>query len=308
MVKVLVTGGAGFIGSHLTEELIRNKFEVVVVDDLSSGRKSNLPKAAIFKKMDIRSSKLGDLIKKIKPDYVCHLAAQVSAPKSVKEPALDADINISGSLNLIKACQSLKLKNFLFVSTAGVYGDGVDLPTDELAPLKPLNPYSFSKLTVENFLNYFKADLNWPTVVVRLSNVYGPRQKAAGEGGVVAVFSESLLKSQVLNIQGRGFQTRDFIYVEDVAKGISQALLKGQGIYNLATGRPTSLLQLIQGLGEVIGQVPKVKYVPPREGDIKDSCLKPDKARRELGFKAEVPLTEGLRRTLLWFKKSLNKK
>ncbi|MBU1038692.1 NAD-dependent epimerase/dehydratase family protein [Patescibacteria group bacterium] len=308
MLKVLVTGGAGFIGSHLAEELIRNKFEVIVVDDLSSGQKKNLPKAAVFKKMDIRSPKLIVLLKKIKPDYVCHLAAQVSAPKSIVDPALDASINISGTLNLIKACQGLKLKKFLFVSTAGVYGDNEDLPTDELVKMQPLNPYSFSKLSVENFLHYFKTDLGWPTVVTRLSNVYGPRQKALGEGGVVAIFSESLLKGQDLNIQGRGFQTRDFIYVVDVAKGLSQAMLHGQGVYNLSTGRETSLLQLLQALGEVLAVVPKVKYVPPRLGDVPKSCLKADKARRQLSWRAEVPLTEGLRRTLLWFKKSSIKK
>jgi len=301
-LKVLVTGGAGFIGSHLVEELIRQQYDVSVVDNLSSGSRSLLPKVCHFYRLDVRSSRLKTLLRKIKPDYVCHLAAQISAPQSMADAYADADINIMGSLNLLEALRGLSLQKFLFVSTAGVYGQARVIPTDEQAALLPPTPYALAKLTVENYLRYYEATQGIKTVVLRLSNVYGPRQGIKGEGGVVAIFARRLLKGETLIIDGQGEQTRDLIFVSDVVGGVVAALRHGRGLYNLSTQMEISVRQLVRQLGEVSGLVPQVSYGPARLGDIEKSCLANARAREDLSWQPAVPLSEGLRRTLLWLK------
>ncbi|MBI5465819.1 MAG: NAD-dependent epimerase/dehydratase family protein [Candidatus Kerfeldbacteria bacterium] len=300
MFKVLITGGAGFIGSHLAEAALRAGLSVVVIDDLSYGRRAYVPQAATFHKLDVRSPQLSILVRKLKPDYICHLAAQRSVVQGSLHPAQDAAVNIVGSLNLIEAARTLDLKKFLFVSTAALYGAARELPTGEEAEQRPSSPYALAKQTVERYLNYYAQGEGLPVVVVRPSNVYGPRQDASSEGGVVAQFARAALHNEVLLIEGRGEQTRDFIYVTDVASGLLAALQSGFGVYNLSSGQEVSIRELVVRLGEVLGSVPKVNYAPARAGDIGRSCLASRRAERELGFEPQVPLLEGLRLQLKW--------
>lgn len=298
----MVTGGAGFIGSHLAAALLRARFQVTVIDDLSRGRRSYVPKPARLVKLDIRSDKLQPLLKSLKPAYLCHLAAQVSEPASRADAAADAAVNIVGSLNLMEAVKNLRLKKFLFVSTAALYSQAKIWPTPESAPLQPVSPYGLAKFTVEQYLNYYALNFGLPYVVVRPANVYGPRQQADADGGVVAIFCQAVLRRAPVIIEGSGQQTRDFIYVTDVAQGIVAALRQGQGVYNLATGEEVSIRQLILHLTTLIGQVPAVKYGPARPNDITRSCLDNKKASRDLNWQAVVPLLDGLRQTLHWYK------
>ncbi|MFA4818988.1 MAG: NAD-dependent epimerase/dehydratase family protein [Patescibacteria group bacterium] len=302
MEHVLVTGGAGFIGSHLVEALLRAGLQVTVVDDLSSGKKKYVAPAAKFHKLDIRSGNLRSLARRLKPSYVCHLAAQSSAPASRDDAAHDADINIVGTLNVLEAVKNIGLKKFLFVSSAAVYGAPDITPAAEEATLKPGSPYALSKLTIEKYLAYYASDFGVPYVVARPANVYGPRQKTGGEGGVVAIFCNKLLQGKAILIDGTGQQTRDFIYVTDVAQGMALALQQGRGVYNLATGTEISIRELAVRIGEVIGEVPLIEYAPAREQDINRSCLSPQKAQRDLKWQATVPIIDGLRQTLRWYK------
>ncbi|HAO81100.1 MAG: NAD-dependent epimerase/dehydratase [Parcubacteria group bacterium GW2011_GWD2_43_10] len=302
MSRVLVTGGAGFIGSHLVEALLRGGYQVTVADDLSQGRKSYVPKAASFRKIDVRTAAFRDLIKDIRPEYVCHLAAQRSAVNSRINPGRDADINIIGTVNALVAAAQPGLKKFLFVSSAAVYGLARDLPTPEQAELQLSSPYAVSKYAAEQYVNYYDSSGQLPAVIVRLSNVYGPRQDASSEGGVVAKFAAALVAGSSLTIEGRGEQTRDFLYVTDAAQGLMAALLTGRGLYNLATTQEISIRELAVKMGEVAGTVPHVSYLPLRPDDISRSALSPAKASRDLGWRAETPLTDGLRQTLKWYK------
>jgi UDP-glucose 4-epimerase len=304
-MKVLVTGGAGFIGSHLVEALLRAHYQVFVIDDLSSGKRSQVPAPALFYKLDIRSPKLQQLLVRLKPDYICHLAAQKSVARSHQDVAFDASVNIVGSINILEAIKNLELKKFLFVSTGAVYGDPREIPTPETSEFQLTSPYALSKHTLENYLNYFSREYGVANVVVRPANVYGPRQVHDAEGGVVAQFSRNLLTSGTVTIEGKGDQTRDFIYVGDVAAGIIAAMVKGSGVYNLSTARDVSIRELLVEMGKVANIIPQVNYAPPRPADIKRSALSPRRAERELDWKPQVPLVDGLGLTIRWFKDNL---
>lgn len=302
MQKVLVTGGAGFIGSHLVEALLRAGLQVTVADDLSTGRKTFVPKVARFRKVDVRSSALADLIKELRPDYICHLAAQRSAARSRTEAAFDAQVNVVGTVNALDAAAARGVKKFLFVSSAAVYGSTRVVPTPEDSDFQLNSPYAVSKYTAEQYVAYFQSSFNLPAVIVRMSNVYGPRQDASSEGGVVAKFASAIVANKSLTIEGRGEQTRDFMYVADAAQGLLTALIDGKGIYNLGTATEVSIRELAIKLGEVAGIVPQVNYAPARIDDIPRSALSALRANRELRWHAATPLTEGLRQTLKWYK------
>lgn len=305
MQKVLVTGGAGFIGSHLVEALLRAGFQVTVADDLSTGRKTFVSKVARFRKVDVRTAAFVDLIKELRPEYICHLAAQRSATRSREDATHDAQINIVGSVNALSAAAIKGVKKFLFVSTAAVYGNTRVVPTPEDSEFQLNSPYAVSKYAAEQYVSYFQSSFNLPTVIVRMSNVYGPRQDASSEGGVVAKFALAIVNNKSLTIEGRGEQTRDFLYVADAAQGLMAALLEGRGIYNLGTSQEVSIRELAIKLGEVAGVVPQVNYSPARLDDIPRSALSAVRANRELRWQAETPLTDGLRQTLKWYKESL---
>ena len=224
---VLVTGGAGFIGSHIVDLLIKNNYEVVIVDDLSSGREENVNKKARFHKLNITDQKgLAEVFEQEKPDYVCHEAAQISVSFSVRDPLFDAQTNIFGSLNLLKCCLlNHQVKGIVFASSGGtIYGEPEKFPISEEYPFRPLSPYGISKVTVEHYLDFYQKNYNLPYVALRYGNVYGPRQDPYGEAGVIAIFIEKMLKGEIPTINGDGKYIRDYIYVEDVAKANLLAL------------------------------------------------------------------------------------
>ena len=304
--KILVTGGAGFIGSHLVDALIEKGHKVVVIDNLSTGKKENINKKAKFYKIDICSPKIGEIFKKEKPEICFHFAAQINVRKSVENPLFDAKVNILGSLNVIQNfinSQKSKIKNlkFIFASTGGaIYGDAKKIPTPEDYPPNPISPYGIAKLTVENYLKFYKENFGLKFISLRFSNVYGPRQDPKGEAGVVAIFIEKLLKGEKPTIFGDGNQTRDFIFVEDAVSACLKAMeYKGQKeIFNIGTGIETSINELYKIISELLKTKIKPKYAPPKPGDLKRSCLDISLAKRELKWESKFSLKEGLQKTI----------
>jgi UDP-glucose 4-epimerase len=307
--KILVTGGAGFIGSHLVDALIERGHKVVVIDNLSTGKKENINKKAKFYKIDICSPKIGEIFKKEKPEIVFHFAAQINVRKSVENPLFDAKVNILGSLNVIQNFLKLRTSNFqlpkiIFASTGGaIYGETKKIPTPENHPANPISPYGIAKLTVENYLRFYKENFGLKFISLRFSNVYGPRQDPKGEAGVVAIFIDKLLKKERPTIFGDGNQTRDFIFVEDAVSACLKAMeYKGEKeIFNIGTGIETSINELYEIISKLLRTKIKPKYAPEKPGDLKRSCLDISLAKRELKWRPKFDLEKGLRRDLGMF-------
>lgn len=303
MKTYLITGGAGFIGSSLARRLINEGARVFVVDDLSSGKKENLPSSADLDILSVQDPFLGKLIKKIKPDAVFHCAAHINVRNSLKNPLKDAQINIIGSINLFEACRENLVKTIIFPSTSGaLYGDACVIPTSENEPLLPSSPYGAAKISVEHYLSYYANTYGFNTQILRLSNVYGPFQSREGEAGVVSVFCNARKTRKTPIIYGDGNQTRDFIYVDDVVDVFIKALEKpGFNLYNVGTGIETSVNKLF----DLIFQDTKTKkcYAEAQKGDVYRSALDSSKARRELGWKPNYSLIQGIEKTYKWFKK-----
>jgi UDP-glucose 4-epimerase len=300
-MKVLVTGGAGFIGSHVVDTLLGNNFEVVVVDDLSTGHAYNLNPKAAFYKVDIRSPQMAEIFAKERPDFVDHHAAQMDVRKSVADPLFDADVNVRGSINLIECARQFGVKHFVYISTGGaVYGEPVYLPCDEEHPINPICPYGASKHTVEHYLYMYHVNYGLNYTVLRYPNVYGPRQDPHGEAGVVAIFTGKMLKGEQCVIHGDGENTRDYVYVGDCARGNLLALTveHKSGIYNLGSGIPSSVNQIFQTLKKITGyQLPEM-HGPAKLGETRYIYLKADKAQRELGWQPTWDLEKGLKHTV----------
>ncbi len=300
-MKALVTGGAGFIGSHVVDTLIKNDFEVVVVDDLSTGHDYNLNPAAKFYKVDIRSQQMAEIFEKERPDFVDHHAAQMDVRKSIVDPLFDADVNVRGSINLLECARRYGVKHFVYISTGGaVYGEPVYLPCDEDHPINPICPYGASKHTVEHYLYMYHVNYSLNYTVLRYPNVYGPRQDPHGEAGVVAIFAGKMLKGEQCVINGDGENTRDYVYVRDCAHGNLLALTveHDPGIYNLGSGIPTSVNQIFQALKKITGyKLPEV-HGPAKLGETRYIYLKAEKAQRELGWQPTWGLEDGLRNTV----------
>jgi len=304
-MKILVTGGAGFVGSHLVDKLITQGNKVIVVDNLSTGKKENINKKAKFYKLDICSPKIFEVFKKEKPEIVFHLAAQVNVRRSIEDPINDAKINILGSLNILDACRKFKVKKIIFSSTGGaIYGDAKIVPTKENYPPKPESPYGIAKLTIENYLDFYKKVYGLNYISLRFANVYGPSQDPKGEAGVVAIFTNKLLKGERPTIFGDGKQTRDFIYVDDVVSALIKSMnYKGkETIFNVGTGIETSVNQLFKLISKILGIKIKPIYAPPKPGELKRSCLDISKFKRELKWQPKYNLEEGLKETIKWFK------
>jgi UDP-glucose 4-epimerase len=300
-MKVLVTGGAGFIGSHVVDKLLGNNFEVVVVDDLSTGHEYNLNSAATFYKVDIRSPQMAEIFKKECPDFVDHHAAQMDVRKSVADPLFDADVNVRGSINLIECARQYGVKHFVYISTGGaVYGEPVYLPCDEDHPINPICPYGASKHTVEHYLYMYHLNYDLNYTVLRYPNVYGPRQDPHGEAGVVAIFTGKMLKGEQCVINGDGENTRDYVYVGDCAQGNLLALTveHKSGIYNLGSGIPTSVNQIFQMLKKITAYPLPELHGAAKLGETRYIYLKADKAQRELGWQPTWDLEEGLKHTV----------
>jgi UDP-glucose 4-epimerase len=296
-MKILVTGGAGFIGSHLVDALIEKGYKVIIIDNLSTGKKENINKKAKFYKIDICSPKIGEIFKKEKPKIVFHLAAQINVRKSIENPLMDAKTNILGSLNVLENCKKYKIKKIIFASSAGVYGEAKVFPTPEDHLVNPDSPYRIAKLTAENYLKFYKENFGLKFISLRFSNVYGPRQDSKGEAGVVAIFIEKLLKGERPTIFGDGNQTRDFIFVEDAVSACLKAMeYKGKKeIFNIGTGIETSINELYKTISKLLKTKIKPKYALPKPGDLKRSCLDISLAKRELSWEPKYNLENGLR-------------
>lgn len=305
MAKILVTGGAGFIGSHVVDLFLEKGYEVVILDDLSTGRESNLNPRARFYKMDIRSPEVRSIFEAEKPDYISHHAAQMDVRRSVAQPLFDADVNILGSINLIECAREFGVKHFVYISTGGaVYGEPEYVPCDEAHPINPICQYGASKHTVEHylFMYHFNYGLNY--TVLRYPNVYGPRQDPHGEAGVVAIFTGKMLAGEPLTINGDGEQTRDFVYVGDCAYANYLAVTVDHqpGIYNIGWGRPTSVNDIFHTLAKVTGYPLQPNYGPAKVGETRHIYLEAAKAKRDLGWTPTLSLEEGLERTVAYFR------
>jgi UDP-glucose 4-epimerase len=302
---VLATGGAGFIGSHLADALLKRGDEVIVIDDLSTGSSQNLNPDAEFHQLDIRSRQAAELVRRRRPDAIVHHAAQMSVSRSVREPAFDADVNLMGSINLLEAARQVEAR-FIFASTGGaLYGDADILPTPETYPAWPVSPYGVSKLAFEHYLHCYGVQHGLGYTALRYANVYGPRQNPHGEAGVVAIFCLNLLSAEPPTVNGDGKQTRDFIHVADVVRANLAALDSDQrGHFNVGTGRPcdiNTLFEMIEGRMEVsIGK----RHGAARPGDQRTSVLDSSLIAEKLGWRPEMSLEAGVADTVDWFRRS----
>lgn len=302
-MKILVTGGAGFIGSHLADAFLHSGHEVAVLDSFETGARRNLNPQARFYEADMRDKARVDAIfAEFRPDAVSHHAAQISVPDSVEDPAFDAQSNIVGGLNVWRAARDNGARRFVFASSGGaIYGDVARLPVAETQPGAPLSPYGLSKQVFEMYLRQLGAGSEMTPVMLRYANVYGPRQGAQGEAGVVSVFSRRLLAGQPCTIFGDGSMTRDYVFVGDVVRANLLALEKGDGeSFNIATTTQTTTLELFEQVRAVVGVESEPQFAPERAGEVRYSCLDAAKARRELGWEPQVALREGLEQVVAW--------
>ena len=304
-MKILVTGGAGFIASHVVDRLIDEGHQVVVVDDLSTGRNANLNPEARFYKIDICSPELASVFKTEKPDYVDHHAAQISVVRALREPVLDAQLNIMGSLNVIQLSQEHGVKKIIYASTGGaIYGEPEYLPADENHPVNPLTPYGISKHTVEHYLYLYSTIYGLDYTVLRYANVYGPRQDPHGEAGVVAIFTQKMLNGEQPTIFGDGTATRDYVYIGDIVEANILALEKGsRGIYNVANNRETSVNEIFDHLKAESGFPQDVIHGPARAGEVYRIFLTNDKIKAGMRWIPKVDMKEGMRRTVEYYRK-----
>ncbi|MGH9456931.1 MAG: NAD-dependent epimerase/dehydratase family protein [Thermoanaerobaculia bacterium] len=302
MKRAFVTGGAGFIASHVVDAYVANGWDVVVVDNLSSGSPDNVNPKAELVATDINSPQAADLVRKGKFDLVNHHAAQIDVRVSVADPAFDAETNVVGSLRLAQAAVESGVKAFVFASSGGAaYGEPLRAPQDESHPANPLSPYGCAKLAFDTYLGFFRAVHGLRAVSLRYGNVYGPRQRKDGEAGVVAIFGGKLLDGEAAVINGTGEQTRDYVFVEDVARANLAVSERGlDGIYNVGTGIETSVNALWDALQDAAGIRGSVSHGPAKKGEQMRSVLDGSKLRREASLPDFVPLREGLRRTMEW--------
>jgi len=300
----LVTGGAGFIASHIVDRLINEGNQVVVIDDLSTGSEDNLNAEARFYKMDIRSPKLASIFETEKPDYVSHHAAQVSVIRSLKEPIIDVRINIEGSLNVIDLSRKHGVKKIVYASTAALYGEPKYLPVNQKHPVNPLTPYGVSKHIVEHYLYAYSLNYGLNYTVLRYANVYGSRQNPYGEAGVIAIFAQKMLNGEQPVIFGDGTGTRDYVYIDDIVEANILALDRGdRGIYNLGSNREISVNKIFGLLKAEIGFHLEPIYEPKRVGDIYRMSLTNNEAKAELGWIPKVELEDGIKRTVEYYRK-----
>lgn len=302
-MRILLTGGAGFIGSHVAEQLLLEGHEVAIVDNLFTGKRENLPKGAVFYEADIRSG-CGTAFEEFRPEAMSHHAAQISVRDSVREPDFDADNNIVGTLRLLRNCVKFGVKRVVFASTGGaIYGEQREYPASEDHPQYPLSPYGVSKLSVERYLYFYLAQYGLTYVALRYANVYGPKQDPHGEAGVVAIFSGNLAAGRTSRINGTGDQTRDYVYVVDVARANGLALNAEvpSGVYNIGTGIETSVSRLYAMMQKISGRDLPPVHGPAKSGEQARSSINPAKAARLMNWVPEVDLSSGLKQTLMFF-------
>jgi len=304
-MKCLVTGGAGFIGSHLVDALIARGHRVLIIDDLSSGTRANINTKAEFKKMDIRNQRIAKLVADWKPDAVFHLAAQISVSRSVNEPVLDAETNVLATVRLLHAASESGVKRFIFAGTGGALSsEQTVLPTPEDKVAQPQSPYAIAKVASEHYGAFYRKTRGLNFASFRFGNVYGPRQNPHGEAGVIAIFAQRMLKGEPVRINGTGKQTRDYVYVDDVVRALLSGLKKpnAAGPYHVGTGIETDVNHLFKSVAKLIGYKLKPLKGPADKGAPLRSALDGRKIKRELGWKPEVELDEGLGLTVEWFR------
>ena len=306
---ILVTGGAGFIGSHLADAFVKRGWRVSIIDDLSTGDRRNVNPEATLYEADLRDPATMRLVDELRPDAVVHQAAQIDVRVSVRDPAMDAETNVVASLRLMQKCVDAgTVRRFLFASTGGaIYGDPVRVPQDESHPTAPLSPYGCAKLAVEHYLHYFREVHGLATTALRYGNVYGPRQSPHGEAGVIAIFADRMLRGGEVTINGSGEQTRDYVFVSDVVAANLAVIDRDDlaGPYNVGTGVETTVNQLHAAIAAELGDTR-----PPRRGEAKAgeqmrSVLDGSALRETAGLPESVPLRDGLRETLAWFREAV---
>lgn len=305
-MNILVTGGAGFIGSNVVDEFIRLGHRVVVVDNLSTGRRALVNPDAAFVEMDIRDAQIGSVLKDHAIEVICHHAAQIDVRKSVSDPMYDAQVNIMGMLNLLEQARRGDVKKILFASTGGaIYGDQEYFPADEEHPLRPCSPYGIAKLSCEKYLHYYRLTYGLDYVALRYGNVYGPRQNPHGEAGVVAIFAKKLLAREQPVIHGPGGQTRDYVFVQDVVAANVAALTHPvSDQFNIGTGRETTVNELFHRLNKLCGNHAREVHGDAKAGEQQRSVLNCSRAKAALGWEPQFDLEEGLRRTVAYFNKT----
>lgn len=304
-MKVLVTGGAGFIASHVVDLLLAHGHSVAVVDDLSTGRRANLNPAARFYQMDIRDPRLAEVFEHERPEVVDHHAAQIDVRRSVADPQFDADVNVRGSLNVLECARRFGTQKFIYISTGGaVYGEPEYLPVDEKHPVNPICPYGASKHTVEHYLFMYRYNYGLNYVVLRYPNVYGPRQDPHGEAGVIAIFTGLMMAHKPVTINGDGEQARDFTYVGDCAQANLLVLenAEASGIYNVGSGQPTTVNQVFTALQQITHYPLAPSYGPAKVGETRCIYLNSQRLQTELGWQATFDLHAGLADTVEYFK------
>jgi UDP-glucose 4-epimerase len=303
-MKILITGGAGFIASHVSDAYVAAGHDVVIIDNLITGYEQNINPKAKFIEMDIRDDEIGNVFAAEKFDVVNHHAAQMDVRKSVEDPVFDASVNILGTLNLLENCKKHNVKKFIFASTGGaIYGEQDYFPADEEHPTRPLSPYGISKLTIEKHLFYYHTVFHLPYVILRYANVYGPRQNPHGEAGVVAIFTTKMLNNEQPVINGDGKQTRDYVFVGDVVKANVKALgLNSTDCINIGTGIETDVNELFNFLSKFTGKNIKEIHGPTKEGEQLRSVLQNKKAQKVFDWSPSVSLEDGLRQTVEFFK------
>jgi len=303
--KAIVTGGAGFIGSHICDALIERGIAVAVIDNLSSGKKQNLAPDATFYEVDVRDESIRDIFAKEKPDVLFHLAAQMDVRQSVADPMYDASVNVGGTANLLEAGRAVGLEKTVYAATGGaMYGEPKDLPADESTPVEPLSPYGLSKGAAEQYLELYRKLYGMNYTSLRFPNVYGPRQDPHGEAGVVAIFSQLMLSGKQPKIFGDGTMTRDYVYVGDIVAANMLALDKGDGeAMNLGWGEEVTVQQVFDGVRDAVGCDVEPDYVPERLGEVAHISLDANKAKDVLGWAPQVELLDGLARCVDFYRR-----
>jgi UDP-glucose 4-epimerase len=299
----LITGGAGFIGSHIADQFLKAGYDVAIIDNLLTGNRANVPAGARFYQADIRdAAALQDIFSREQPAVVSHQAALADVRASLEHPDDYADVNVIGTIRLLEAARKNGTRKFIMASTGGaIYGDHEQVPTTEEAIAHPLDCYGVSKLAAEHYLFSYRHNHGLDYCALRYGNVYGPRQNNKGEAGVVAIFTSRLLAGQQATIFGDGLQERDFVFVEDVARANVLAAHKGSGIYNIGTGVRTNINQVFQLLATATGSAQPEMHAPAKAGEVRISCINPSKAARELGWQADVDVEKGLAATVAYF-------
>jgi UDP-glucose 4-epimerase len=304
-MRVLVTGGAGFVGSHVVDRLLADGHAISVVDNLSTGQRNHVNPGATFHTCDIRNAQVAAVIEAEHPDAVVHIAAQATVSRSVVDPVYDADVNVLGTITLLLAAQRAAVRRVVYTSTGGAaYGDTDVLPTPEDHPTRPASPYGVSKVAAERYLDCWSGLTRTSVLTLRLANIYGPRQNPMGEAGVIAIFAHRLVRGQECVVNGDGEQTRDYVYVGDVADAVARALARPQatGVVNIATGVETSVNDLYCRLASGVGVALPARHAPAKPGEQRRSVLDVMRAKEVLGWRPMVSLDAGLARTLAYFK------